>query len=269
MMSGKGWLTKAWLSNVCLTNVWFVRLAALAFAFGLLLLWQLLSVANIISPLFFPSPLRTLTALGNQIVDGQLWASLGSTVSRMALGWLVASIVGIILGALISGSPTARAMLEPTLEFMRPLPASAIIPVAILAFGLSTTMSTAVIAFGSIWPVLLASIQGFGAVSERLGEVGAALEMNRKDCFFKISLPSALPDILAGAKVGLAIALILAVVTEMQASLPGLGQNILMAQRSFKTPDLYAGILMLALIGFITSLALQMLEHRLLKWRVM
>lgn len=246
---------------------WLDRLGAVAFALFLLLLWQVLSATNIISALFFPSPLRTLTALWNQMVEGQLWGPLGSTVSRMAWGWLAASVAGIVLGAMIAGSPVARAMLEPILDFMRPLPASAIIPVAILAFGLSGTMSTAVIAFGSIWPVLLASIQGFGAVSDRLAEVSAALEMSRRDRFFKISLPSALPDILAGAKVGLAIALILAVVTEMQASLPGLGQNILMAQRSFKTPDLYAGVLMLGVIGFATSVALQALERRLLKWR--
>lgn len=249
------------------TRVWIDRLGALGFAVFLLLLWQVLSTTNVISPIFFPSPVRTLNALWNQIAEGQLWGPLGSTVSRMAWGWLAASIAGIVLGAMIAGAPVARAMLEPILDFMRPLPASAIIPVAILAFGLSATMSTAVIAFGSIWPVLLASVQGFSAVNARLVEVSATLEMSRRDRFFKISLPSALPDILAGAKVGLAIALILAVVTEMQASLPGLGQNILMAQRSFKTPDLYAGVLMLGAIGFATSMGLQWLERKLLKWR--
>lgn len=248
-------------------HLWMDRLGAIAFALFLLLTWQVLSATNIISPLFFPSPLRTFAALWNQIVEGQLWGPLGSTVSRMAWGWFAASLAGVVLGAMIAGSPVGRAMLAPVLGFMRPLPASAIIPVAILAFGLSNTMSTAVIAFGSVWPVLLASVQGFGAVSDRLAEVSAALEMSRRDRFFKISLPSALPDILAGTKVGLAIALILAVVTEMQASLPGLGQNILMAQRSFKTPDLYAGVVMLGLIGFVTSMALQVLERRLLKWR--
>lgn len=248
-------------------NVWVDRLGAIAFALFLLLVWQVLSATQVISPLFFPSPLRTLGALWNQMAEGQLWSALGSTLSRMAWGWLAASVAGIILGAMIAGSAVARAMLEPILDFMRPLPASAIIPVAILAFGLSGTMSTAVIAFGSVWPVLLASIQGFGAVNSRLAEVSAALEMSRRDRFLKISLPSAMPDILAGAKVGLSIALILAVVTEMQASLPGLGQNILMAQRSFKTPDLYAGVVMLGLIGFVTSIALQALERWLLKWR--
>tara|TARA_R100001369_G_scaffold39293_1_gene65372 strand:- start:1356 stop:1811 length:456 start_codon:yes stop_codon:yes gene_type:complete len=147
------------------------------------------------------------------------------------------------------------------------MPASAIIPVAILAFGLSNQMSTAVIAFGSVWPVLLAAIQGFSSVDKRLYEVASVLKMSAWDRFYKVSLPSALPDILAGARVGLAIALILAVVTEMQASLPGLGQSILMAQRSFRTPELYAGVVMLGFVGFSASALLLFIERKMLRWR--
>jgi ABC-type nitrate/sulfonate/bicarbonate transport system permease component len=246
---------------------WLMRLAPLGFALGVLLVWQLLSVAQWISPLFFPSPARTLSALWAQAVDGRLWPPLASTVLRMAWGWLAASLIGVVLGALIAGSPLVRRLLQPSLEFMRPLPASAIIPVAVLAFGLSGTMSTAVIAFGSLWPVLLAAVQGFGAVDTRLREVTQVLRMSRLDAFMKVALPSALPHILAGARVGLAVALILAVVTEMQASLPGLGRNILMAQRSFRTADLYAGVVMLGLVGMLASLGLQAVERRLLRWK--
>jgi ABC-type nitrate/sulfonate/bicarbonate transport system permease component len=180
---------------------------------------------------------------------------------------LLASVLGVLLGALIASSELVHRMTHPLLEFMRPLPASAIIPVAILAFGLSSTMSTAVIAFGSIWPVLLASVQGFASVDQRLREVASVMRLNTLERFAKIQLPSALPGILAGARVGLSVALILAVVTEMQASLSGIGQNILMAQRSFKTPDLYAGVVVLGVIGFVTSAAIQAVENRLLRWR--
>lgn len=246
---------------------WVERLGALGFAVALLALWQALASAKVISPLFFPSPVRTLEALWSQIVHGQLWEPLASTVSRMAWGWVVASILGVLLGALIASSDRVRRMTHPILEFMRPLPASAIIPVAILAFGLSSTMSTSVIAFGSIWPVLLASVQGFTTVDDRLREVASVMRFNTIERFVKISLPSAMPGILAGARVGLSVALILAVVTEMQASLLGIGQNILMAQRSFKTPDLYAGVVVLGAIGFVTSALIQALENRVLRWR--
>jgi ABC-type nitrate/sulfonate/bicarbonate transport system permease component len=208
-----------------------------------------------------------LAFVWSQIYHDQLWDPMTSTISRMAWGWFVASVLGVLLGALISSSDVVRRMTHPILEFMRPLPASAIIPVAILAFGLSSTMSTSVIAFGSIWPVLLASVQGFSAVDERLREVASVMRLGTIERFLKVSLPSAMPGILAGARVGLSVALILAVVTEMQASLMGIGQNILMAQRSFKTPDLYAGVVVLGGIGFFTSALIQALENRVLRWR--
>lgn len=246
---------------------WLYRIGAIGFAVFLLAVWQLLAMLEVISPLFFPSPSRSFAELWSQIVSGRIWEPFSQTVVRMFYGWLLASVLGVGLGALIAGSRISRQLFTPTLEFLRPMPASAIIPVAILAFGLTNKMSTAVIAFGSIWPVLLAAVQGFSSVEPRLLEVADAMRMNVWDRFRKVSLPSAMPDILAGARVGLAIALILAVVTEMQASLPGLGQSILMAQRSYRTPELYAGVVMLGVIGFGASMLLQWIERCILRWR--
>jgi ABC-type nitrate/sulfonate/bicarbonate transport system permease component len=243
------------------------RLWAACFAFALILLWQAAADLRVISPIFFPSPGRTLGELYAQMTSGRLWAPLAATTLRMLYGWVLASFLGIALGAAIGSSRAARAYLEPILEFLRPLPASAIIPVAILFLGLSNGMSTAVIAFGSLWPVLLGTVHGFTSVTPELLEVSASLKLSKLQVLGKIALPAALPDILAGARVSLAIALILAVVTEMQASLPGLGQNILLAQRSYRSPELYAGIVTLGLMGFAANQILLIAENRLLRWR--
>jgi ABC-type nitrate/sulfonate/bicarbonate transport system permease component len=128
-------------------------------------------------------------------------------------------------------------------------------------------MSISVIAFGAIWPVLLSSVYGFGSLQVRLREVSAALGLNRIEFLRKIAFPAALPDILSGVRVSLAICLILAVVTEMQASLPGLGRDIFLAQRNFRSADLYAGLIILGSIGFIANHVLLQIERRLLKWR--
>jgi len=240
---------------------------ATLFAAALLLLWQILADAGVISPIFFPSPSRTFGELYTQVADGALWQPLGATALRMTYGWVLASLLGVVLGAIIGSARVARDFLEPILEFMRPLPASAIIPVAILFLGLSNEMATAVIAFGSIWPVLLASVHGFASIEPQLVEVAQTLRLSRWEFLRTIAVPAALPDILAGARVSLAIALILAVVTEMQASLPGLGQNILLAQRSFRSPELYAGIVALGVLGFAANQLLLLAERRLLAWR--
>jgi len=244
------------------------RLWATAFAACLLMTWQVLANQEWISPVFFPSPYRTGLELVRQFAEGQIWAPLGATSQRMFFGWALASLLGVVVGAAIGSSRTARDYLGPLLEFVRPLPASAVIPAAILFLGLSNEMAITVIAFGAVWPVLLSSAHGFAAIESKLREVAAALCLSRMQLIVKIAIPGALPDILAGARVSLAIALILAVVTEMQASQPGLGQNILLAQRSLRSPELYAGIVSLGIMGYVVNRALLVIERRLLRWRV-
>ena len=244
-----------------------VNLAALGFALSLLVAWQLLADARLISPIFFPSPLRALDVLRHRLADGSLWLPLVATSLRMIIGWLLASVIGIAFGAAIGSSRLARDLLDPKVESIRPLPASAVIPVAILFLGLSNAMSVAVIAFGAIWPVLLASVHGFSSVSSELTNVLQALGFGRRDFLRKIAFPSAPPEIVAGLRVSLAQALILAVVTEMQSSLPGLGWEIFSAQRFYRSPDLYAGLLLLALLGFVANHLIILLEWRVLRWR--
>lgn len=240
-----------------------------SFGMGLLfvLVWYLVARARLVSPVFLPGPERAWDALVHGLMDGDLLAKTLATVERMVYGWLLASLAGIALGALIGASETARAYIEPTLEFLRPLPASAMLPLAVAILGLTDAMVLAVIAFGALWPMLLATVHGFAAVEPRLYQVGRALGLSRLDVIWKIALPSAMPDIVAGMRVGLSIALILAVVGEMLASRPGLGQAILLAARSFQSADLYAGVILLGLLGYISGMLLTTVEQRLLRWR--
>jgi ABC-type nitrate/sulfonate/bicarbonate transport system permease component len=243
------------------------KLAAIGFAAALVLVWQGLAELRLISPIFFPSPGRAIAVLVDRFRDQSIWIPIGATGLRMFFGWAVASVFGVIIGAAIGSSRLARDLLEPTLEFLRPLPASAVIPVAVLFLGLSNQMSLAVIAFGAIWPVLLASVHGFSSVQPELRQVSDVLGFGRGAFIRKIALPSALPDIIAGLRVSLAIALILAVVTEMQASLPGLGWDIFYAQRIYRSADLYAGLIVLGAMGFAANQLLVTIEQRALRWR--
>jgi ABC-type nitrate/sulfonate/bicarbonate transport system permease component len=243
------------------------RLAALAFALALVLAWEGLAQTRLISPIFFPAPSRALAVLVARVADGSLWVPLAATILRMVFGWLLACVVGIALGAAIASSRLARDLLEPTLEFLRPLPASAMIPVAILFLGLSNAMALAVIAFGAIWPVLLASVHGFSSVPSELRDVAGVLGFGRRKYLQVIAFPAAAPDIVSGLRVSLAIALILAVVTEMQASLAGLGWDIFYAQRVYRSADLYAGLIVLGLVGLAANHLLERLERRALPWR--
>ena len=243
-------------------------LASLAVTAALVGLWQHAADARLVSPAFLPSPARAWIALIDGLQQGDLAFKLMSTVERMIYGWLLALLLGIVIGSIIGISRTARAYLVPTLEMIRPLPASAIIPVAISFFGLSEGMIIAVIGFGALWPMLLSTVHGFQAVEQRLYEVGRLLGLSAWEVIRKIALPSAMPDILAGMRIGLTVALILSVVGEMMASADGLGQWVLFAARAFRAADLYAGVVLLGVIGFLSATILGAVERYLLRWRV-
>ena len=233
----------------------------------LLALWWLASHAQWVSKVFLPTPEATWTSLSEGLLTQDLAAFTLATVQRMALGWGLACALGILLGALIGISATARAWIQPTLEFIRPLPASAVMPLAISIFGLSGGMVLAVVAFGAMWPVLLATVHGFANVHERLKEVSEALQLSRFAYVAKIGLPNALPDILSGMRLSMTVALIVAVVGEMLASQPGLGQAILLAARSFRASELFAGIVLLGAIGFASNGLLAIAENYFLHYQ--
>jgi sulfonate transport system permease protein len=230
-------------------------------------LWWLASHRQWVSKVFLPTPEATAAALIEGLTTGELAGFTAATVMRMALGWLLASVLGIVLGAVIGASATARAWLQPTLEFLRPLPASALLPLAIAVFGLSSSMVLFVVSFGAMWPVLLATIHGLAAVHVRLREVATALQLSRTAFVFKIGLPNAMPDILAGMRLSMTVSLIVAVVGEIIASQSGLGQAILLAARSFRSSELFAGVILLGLIGFASNALLALAERPLLRWQ--
>ncbi|HVL35363.1 MAG TPA: ABC transporter permease [Burkholderiales bacterium] len=242
-------------------------LASLGFLLAVLAAWKLASDARLINPLWFPPPERAAVALAGWIASGELWHPLGQTVWRMFAGWLAATVIGVTVGAAIAASRLARDLFEPTAEFLRPLPASAVLPPAVLLLGLSDAMIVFVVAFGSVWPILLGAIHGFKSLDPRLAEVARMLRFSPWQRALKFQLPNALPDIFAGMRVSIAIALIITVASEMLSSQPGVGHLMLVAARAFRSAEIFAGIAVLGVLGFLTNAAMQKLEARLLRWR--
>jgi ABC-type nitrate/sulfonate/bicarbonate transport system permease component len=233
----------------------------------LVALWAAAAALQWISPVFLPSPAATWQALIEGFSRGDLLMLTAGTVERMVYGWVLASLAGIALGALIGSSRVLREWLAPMLELMRPLPASALVPVVIAFVGLSPAMVLIVVVFGSIWPVMLATVHGVASVEPRLHEVSRVLGLSRVEHLWKIGLPNALPDALAGMRIALTVALILAVVGEMLASQQGLGTAILLAARSFRSAELFAGVVLLGGIGLASNALLSAAEHRALRWK--
>jgi ABC-type nitrate/sulfonate/bicarbonate transport system permease component len=229
--------------------------------------WQLVANAALVSPVFFPSPVRTWTALVRGFTSGELPQIFAATTAHMIGGWVLASLLGICIGSLIGVSRGARAYFMPTLEIVRPLPASAVIPLAIAFLGLSESMVLAVIVFGALWPTMLATIHGFTTVEPRLYEVSRALGLSKAEVIFKIALPSAVPDILSGLNVGMNVALIMTIVGEMLAGGGGIGQWILYSARLFQSDNIFAGVILIGLLGWVSAKTLTAAETHVLRWQ--
>lgn len=229
--------------------------------------WKIVTDLELVPAVFLPPPDRVWAALVRGFTRGDLLTQFLGTIERMLYGWVLASAVGVALGLAIGTSEVLRTYLEPMLEVLRPLPASAIIPFAIALLGLSEAMVLTVIAFGALWPMLLSTIHGVTSAKKRLYEVAKVLDMGQLAVLRKIAFPNALPDILAGMRVGLTAALILSIVGEMLASRPGMGQLILSAARSYQSANLFAGVALLGLIGYGGAIALNLIEKRLLRWQ--
>jgi ABC-type nitrate/sulfonate/bicarbonate transport system permease component len=246
---------------------WKDYLGSIAVTLALIGLWAIVSGNRWISPVYLPTPEATLNSLTQGWMKGDLFTLTTGTIERMFYGWVLASLIGIAIGAMIGVSAAMRVWLQPMLELIRPLPASAVMPVAIALFGLSPTMVLFVIAFGALWPVLLSTVHGFASVEPRLEEVAAVLGLSRFEFILKIGLPNALIDAFGGMRLSLTISLILAVVGEMLAAQEGLGTAILQAARSFRAADLFAGVALLGAIGFASNMLLAVFERRMLDWK--
>jgi sulfonate transport system permease protein len=244
-----------------------MRFYGLIFLIALVALIEVLCDTRAISPIVLPAPHVIAIAFAGQLSRGEIWQPLGATIVHLFVGWSLACVLGIAGGALVGLTRFGRMYVAPMLQFLRPLPASAFAPVAILIIGRGDVMIIAVVLGGAIWPILLSSLHGFSIIEPRLSEVAQTFRLSRRQAFWMIAVPSATPDIVAGARVSVAIALILAVVGEILASYGGLGDMINKAERSYHAADLYAGVLLIGLLGVVINATLERIESYLLRWR--
>jgi ABC-type nitrate/sulfonate/bicarbonate transport system permease component len=232
----------------------------------LLVLWELSVRLGMVVSLTWPPFTEILQTWWRLIVTGELLVPLGPSLLRMFAGYGIATLVGIGLGLLIGSSRLAYSSLEPLIELIRPIPSPAYIPIAILFLGIGDQMKVLVISVSSLFPILLNTYSGVRAVDPVQIETGLTLGLSPVQIMRQIVLPSATPYIAAGMRVSLGIALILMVLSEMVAGSSGIGYFILEAQRSFRVREMYAGIITLALLGYLLNRLFLLVEGRLLSW---
>lgn len=226
--------------------------------------WWVASASS--TDIFFPPLSQIVAEFVPTWFEGRLVSDVLPSLGRLLLGFLLALIAGVTLGISIGLRPALRAYLEPGLEFFRAIPPSVVIPVLMLFLGIGDEMKVFVIAFGSVWPILLNTVEGTRAIDEVLRDVTHTYRFRRTTRLTTLVLRGASPQIMAGARQALSVAVILMVISEMFAANNGLGFTIIQFQRNFAVAEMWTGIILLGVIGVLLSLAFRFAEHRILRW---
>jgi ABC-type nitrate/sulfonate/bicarbonate transport system permease component len=218
------------------------------------------------SSYYYPPLGDVLTAFKDTWLFDRFGADVVPSLLRLAAGFAIAVVLGIGLGVVLGLNATLRRMASPIIEFMRALPAPALIPFAILVLGVEDDAKIFLIAIVCIFPVLLNTIDGVAGVEPTLLDTTTVYRIGALDRLRFVILPAAAPQIFAGMRTSLSLSLILMVISEMVASANGIGYFILQSQRSFAITEMWSGILLLGLLGYLFNFVFTLIERRVLAW---
>ncbi len=215
---------------------------------------------------WFPPVTETYAELFRLGFGRPLWVEIGRTLNGWVIGIALATLLAVPVGILLGSSPVAHRLSRVVIEFCRPVPSVALIPLAVLVYGVGLEMKVFLIVFVTFWPILLQVVYGVTDVDPVVRDTARAYGLPAHARFLRITLPSAAPYIATGLRIASAIALVLAVTAELVVGAPGLGQSIVVAQSNAQLPRMYALIIVTGLVGWALNTAFQAVERRLLRW---
>lgn len=231
-------------------------------ATGLIVWWV---AADDESSLYFPPPARILEAVREIWFFDHFRSDLIPSLQVLFSGFALGVILAIAVGLLVGSSPKLFGALQPEIEFGRSLPGVAVLPIAIVLFGIEDQMRIAVVALGCFWPVLINTIYGVRGLDPTIRDVERTFQLSPTSRFFRVRLPAVMPDILAGTRVALLISVSVLAVAEMIGAGEGIGNFVLTAQRHWAVVDMWSGMVVLGVLGYALSMTHRGAERVLLR----
>ena len=229
--------------------------------------WETLSRAGLISQLFFPPPSTIVRHTLGKLGDGTLLVHLQPTLFRLLTGFFIGSGVGMLVGLGMGCSRRLRAVLDPLVAAVHPIPKIAVFPLIMIIFGIGETSKTVVVAVACFFPLCINSLAGVRNIHPVHFEVARNYRSGAFRLFRRVVLPGSLPMILAGTRLALNLALILTTAVELVAADKGLGAMIWLAWETLRIEDLYAAIFTVSLLGISFNVIVHGLNRFLLPWR--
>ncbi|HWA39246.1 MAG TPA: ABC transporter permease [Burkholderiales bacterium] len=233
----------------------------------LLLLWEVLVRAGLLDARFFPAPSSVLGELWAMVASGALFKHLAYTLSRVGVGFVLGAIPAVLLGIVMGLSPAVRAFLQPAIYSIYPIPKVALFPLAMLIFGLGESSKWAIVAFAVFFQVLISTLAGVVNIERVYLDVAADFRASRWQAYRTIALPGAMPFIFTGFQLGLGMALIVVVIAENFGTEFGLGYMVWHSWQIFEVREMYVGLIMIALVGYLSQLGMGRLERLAIPWK--
>jgi ABC-type nitrate/sulfonate/bicarbonate transport system permease component len=231
-----------------------------------LVFWEVISRTGVVSEKDLPSMSTSFRALWSLVQTGHFWAAFGDTVRGWALGLAVATALAVPIGILLGSSELAAAAFRVPIEFLRPIPSAALIPLLFLTLGTKLRSEIFLASFGAFWPLLVQTMYGVRDVDPVALDTARSFGVGRLERLYRIKLPSAVPYIATGLRISSTVALILAFTAELFMGLPGLGQEVNYVYNYGLEAQLYAYALATGFLGVAIHLASSAVERRALRW---
>jgi ABC-type nitrate/sulfonate/bicarbonate transport system permease component len=233
---------------------------------GFLAIWELIPRVGMIDERYLPPASEVIVALLRDFGLTAFWVSVGETMLAWFLGLVIAVAAAVLLGFIIGSSDFLRKATNSTVEFLRPIPSVALIPLAVLLFGVKIESSLLLIVYASFWQVLIQVLYGVADVDMVANNTAKSYGLGRMARIRYVVFPTALPYLMTGVRLAGAVALVLAITAELVIGSPGLGREIALAQSGGAISGMYALVLATGLIGVLINMLMRFIEKKTLAW---
>lgn len=232
-----------------------------------LTLWEVLSRTETLPSQSFPPATDIVQSLANGLATSEVWDAIKETLTGWALGLLIAVPAAVVVGLVIGTSEVLYGMFRAIIEFLRPVPSVALIPLGVLVFGVEMEVKLFLIVYAVFFPMLYQVVYGVRSTDRVALESATVYGLSRRERALRVVLPSATPHVMTGLRLSSSIALVLAVTAELIIGTPGIGELIGSRQALGEYSDMYAFILLTGILGILLNLIFQTLESRVVWWR--
>ena len=227
---------------------------------------QVLPSSGLVDPDYLPPSTDIARALGDQVQTSEFWTAFGQTLRGWAIGLAVSMVAGVAVGMVIGSVRPLREYTASTIEFLRPIPSVALIPLVVLMYGSQPKSALVLVVYAAFWQVLVQVMYGVADVDPVIRDTARSYRFSRTARFRTVIWPTALPYIVTGFRLAAAVALILEITAELVIGVPGLGQRIGVAQSSGAVATTYALVVVVGLVGVAVNVGARSVERRVLRW---